>query len=195
MADFNRTANSAYYASRKELDIRGTREGSKTPKNVPTYRHVSSDANTSSNKYYAAAEGAVAPAKIKSKTPKRVELAYGKKPLVESIIEELADGATELVVNGSSADLKQAQIAVDLAVGRNVLTRDQADKVSYAAWPEKIEAISVPDVVVESVAAPVVEEAPAPVEVVETEEENKNITEADVAAAFGVDDDNDDSDA
>lgn len=196
MADFNRTANSAYYASRQELNIAGTREGSKTPKIVPSYQHNSSDANTSANKYYASASAKPGtPKAAKLKASKHVQVICSSKSVVQSILEELSSGATRITVKGTADELKQAKLHVDLAVGRNTLTRTQADQVNYALKPEPVP-VPVPEVKVETV------EEIKPVEIPEEPEasiKTEEITEEDVAAAFGVkpdegDDDGDDDD-
>jgi hypothetical protein len=191
MANFNRTANSAYYASKQELKISGTREGSKTPKVVPSYRHTSSDTNTSANKYYAsvaAKPGTPKPAKLKA--AKHVQLICSDNSIVQSIIEELSAGAARITVRGSAEELTKAKLHVDLAVGRNTLTRTQADQVDYAI---KVTTVPVPETKTETV-----EEIP-PVKITEEPETavtSEEITEEDVAAAFGVtsDDDGDDDD-
>jgi hypothetical protein len=194
MANFNRTANSAYYASKQELKISGTREGSKTPKVVPSYRHTSSDTNTSANKYYAsvaAKPGTPKPAKLKA--AKHVQLICSNKSIVQSIIEELSAGAARITVRGSAEELTKAKLHVDLAVGRNTLTRTQADQVNYAIKVTPV-LMTVPEIKLETV-----EEVP-PVEITkepETAVTSEEITEEDVAAVFGVtpDDDGDDDDA
>jgi hypothetical protein len=192
MADFNRTANSAYYASKQELNIRGTREGSKNPQPVPSYQHVSSDTSASSNKYYAAAPVSAGKPKSKAKQPRHVDLAYGKKGIVEAVLEELAAGATSIAVHGSTEDLQRAQVAVDIAVGRNTLTRTQADCVSYVPAQVEPAAVEIPTAEIESVVeAPVVEETPAIEEPTPEADATEEITEGDVAAAFGVSDDDD----
>jgi hypothetical protein len=193
MSNPNRTADNAYYASRQELNIRGTREGSKTSKSIATYQHVTNlDASTSADKYYASAQAASNSVVVpQAKPAKRVELTYGQKSIVEAVIEELAAGATTIVVNGSAEEIRQAQISVDLAVGRNTLTRAQADNVSYqvlaAAVQPAVETEPAPEPVVEPVAEQIV--APVPEEL----EDDADITVDDVAAVFGVD--ADDSDA
>lgn len=189
MADFNRTANSAYYASRQELNIAGTREGSKTPKIVPSYQHKSSDANTSANKYYASAPAKPGtPKTAKLKAAKHVQVICSNKSVVQSILEELSSGATRITVKGTADELKQAKLHVDLAVGRNTLTRTQADQVNYALKPEPVPVV-IPAVKVEAV------EEVKPIEIPEEQEvisKTEEITEEDVAAAFGVKpDDND----
>lgn len=183
MSDANRTADSAYYASKQTLNIRGTREGSKKPKAAPSYQHVTSDANTSADKYYASAQSPGPAPKAQSKENKQVELTYGKKPVVETVIEELAAGATNIRVSGTAEEVRQAQTAVDIAVGRNTLTREQADSVSYQAQAAKAEAVTAPA----ADAFVAVESEP------EKTEADEAITTEDVAAVFKVEDD--DSDA
>jgi hypothetical protein len=182
MADLNRTANSAYYASKQELNIRGTREGSKNPQIAPIYRHVSSDNSSSSNKYYASAPVSVGKPKSKTKQNKHVDLvAYSKKGIVEAVLEELAGGATSIAVHGSAENLQQAQVAVDMAVGRNTLTRTQADCVSYLPCHDESASIEIPTAKLDLIAEELKPEA------ITAEE----ITEADVAAIFGVSNDDD----
>ena len=95
----------------------------------------------------------------------------------------MAAGATNIRVSGTAEEVRQAQTAVDIAVGRNTLTREQADSVSYQAQAAKAEAVTAPA----ADAFVAVESEP------EKTEADEAITTEDVAAVFKVEDD--DSDA
>jgi len=147
-----RTANQAYYASRQPLNIRGLKEGRKNPKPNPSYKQIATDAISSSDKYYASAKVAPVQPSFKS-TIKSVTLNIDANTnILESIVAGFMDGATTIVVKGPSELFNSARSAVDLAVGRNTLTRDQADAVIFVATNPVV----VPDVVEE----PVVEAEP-----------------------------------
>lgn len=147
-----RTANQAYYASRQPLNIKGLKEGRKNPKPNPSYKQIATDAISSSDKYYASAKVAPVQPSFKS-TIKSVTLNIDANTyILESIVAGFMDGATTIVVKGPSELFNSARSAVDLAVGRNTLTRDQADAVIFVATNPVV----VPDVVEE----PVVEAEP-----------------------------------
>lgn len=246
MADPLRSVDRAYYGSRKPLDLRGTREGRKNPVPVPSYQHRGNDVTASSSKYYAA----VVP--VQAAPPRPAKLSTIRLESVSTLLAQVVAGfdagATEILVYGAAELISQARVVVDSAVGRNALTREQADVVAFSAISAPVVVAAESDTAVVTVAAPVVVEAEAPVEVevpaeaeapieaevsVEAElpeaeapvtapltadvellaeaealmsaptskksarkkakkAESKDITEADVAAAFGVDDDSDD---
>lgn len=132
MADPLRSVDKAYYGSKTPLEFRGTREGRKNPPAFPSYQHKGNDSTASSNKYYAAAE-LVASVSVK---PIKQSLAtlYMQQPetLVSEIIALIQDGATHVQVFCISPEhVRQGQTAADMAVGRNVLTREQADGITF----------------------------------------------------------------
>lgn len=226
MADPLRSVDKAYYGSKTPLEFRGTKEGRKNPPPVPSYQHKGNDSTASSNKYYAAAQPTevinVKPAKkVMTLQMKSVEM------VVSEIITLLQEGATHVqVVSASSEHLRQAQTAVDMAVGRNVLTRPQADGITFifesAKEPDPVPPAPVEPVVtlakepVQNVTLADVEELMPPPpkpksnkkakkkkeeaaqEVAEEQQESviaesqEEITEADIAVAFGVVEEGDD---
>lgn len=226
MADPLRSVDKAYYGSKTPLEFRGTREGRKNPPAFPSYQHKSNDSTTSSNKYYAAAEPV---ASVSVKPIKQLAILHMNQPetIVSEIITLIQNGATHIqVVCTSSEQMQQAQTASDMAVGRNVLTREQADGITFIF--DEVKEVQpapqislVPEPVLEQVEqksnlSDIDEIMPPPpkvkankkgrkkkesVEVTEPAEEQiesvitesqEEITEADVAAVFGVVEEGDD---
>lgn len=240
MADPLRSVDRAYYGSRKPLDLRGTREGRKNPAPAPSYRHQANDVTASSSKYYAAPAAApvVLLQQAGNRPIKQVQLTIENTvTLLDQISRAFRENATAILVQGPADVIRQAQVVVDSSVGRNVLTRIQADAVAFfvATPPEPIvvpevaltavaaesdtAVIAVPEAILETISPEVDEAVEEEVEVgipvtEETDEveaflstpaakkptrkktnkksQSKAITEADVAAAFGVGDDSDD---
>jgi hypothetical protein len=89
--------------------------------------------------------------------------------LLRRLSDILRDNDVEVVVKGDAELIRQARMILDLSVGRNEFTRQQADSVSFAVVEAKI---TVPDVAVVDVAPePVVEVAAEPEPVAEPEPE------------------------
>jgi hypothetical protein len=239
MSDPLRSADKAYYSARKPLSIQGTREGRKNPVPVPSYRHQGNDVTASSSKYYATpAPRQVAPVSSPVQADNPIVLTItDPTTLLAEVIQAFRAGATGVWVHGDADVIRPARVVIDAAVGRNALTRVQADTVTFvvnapapiaipagepiliapesdtavispeapAVEPELIvesEPESEPEITVtpEAVVAVVDEadeflSAPAPKRSTKKKikkGESKAITEADVAAAFGVSDDSDD---
>jgi IS30 family transposase len=206
MANPNRSADAAYYASRQPLKLRGTREGRKNPSTPASYVQRSSDAASSSDKYYAA-KASKSPEKVVQKKTVTIE---ATPRFITKVVSAFKAGATHVVISVQATELAKARASVDMAVGRNKLSRQQADVVFFdvVKSPEpapeplqekpkkkrgrkkKVEpVIDEAQTILEEVKSPE-EVLPAPAEEVEQE-----ITEDDVAKAFGVDlDADDDSD-
>lgn len=124
----NRSANSAYYASKTELNLNGTKEGLKNPKKPFMYRQKANDVTQSSNKYYA--ETKTVSVKTAPKTYKVTNLETSDN-IVEKLISAFSEGFTGVIVTGNKESLAKNRTQVDMAVGRNVLTREQADEVVF----------------------------------------------------------------
>lgn len=124
----NRSANSAYYASKTELNLNGTKEGIKNPKKPFMYRQKANDVTQSSNKYYA--ETKDISVKVKPKAYKVKNLEASEK-LVEQLISAFSEGFTGVIVTGNKEAIAKNRSQVDMSVGRNVLTREQADNVVF----------------------------------------------------------------
>lgn len=175
MSNF-KTANEAYYASKQPLKLSGLKEGRKNPAPHPSYRQISTDAISSSDKYYAASK--VAPVKSGFKSAiKSVTLDVVNSSLT-NIVGSFMEGASTVTVKGSAAQLSSLRTSVDLAVGRNTLTREQADAVVYILVTEPKVEVQEPIVAQVVVEEPVVE---APETVSEDEQlflQEANIIEA-----------------
>lgn len=221
-----RNVDQAYYGSRTPLNLQGTREGRKNPPPIPSYRQKAGDGLVSSNKYYAdaaviqppaAQPTAVKPRAAAPQVAGVVEFRAGEGSLLPRVVQAFMQGASAVHVRGDEAQIRPARVLVDLAVGHNTLTREQADAVIFITdlpvAPVKEPVAEAPAVVVEAPAAaeekPVVLEEALPaiqprrqrrqkasqetpsVKVVKAEE-SEEVTQADVAKAFGVVEDGDD---
>lgn len=164
MSNF-KTANEAYYASKQPLKLSGLKEGRKNPAPHPSYRQISTDAISSSDKYYASSK--VAPVKSGFKSAiKSVTLDIANSSLT-NIVGSFMDGASTVTVKGDASQLNAIRTSVDLAVGRNTLTREQADAVVYILVSEPKVVAQEPVVAQVVVEEPVIEE---PVAVSEDEQ-------------------------
>lgn len=172
MSNF-KTANEAYYASKQPLKLSGLKEGRKNPAPHPSYRQVSTDAISSSDKYYASSKAAPVKSGFKSAI-KSVTLDVANSSLT-NIVGSFMDGASTVTVKGSAAQLSSLRTSVDLAVGRNTLTREQADAVVYILVAEPKVEVQEPIVAQVVVEEPVIEE-PATV----SEDEQLFLQEADI---------------
>lgn len=167
MSDPTRSADKAYYASRTPLDLRGTREGRSNPPKFPSYQHKGYDSTASSDKYYAVQPAkedapvaqAVRQKPSRNKAAKKTELIITDTDnLLRQLSDILRDNDGEVVVKGDAELIRRARMLLDLSVGRNEFTRQQADSVSFAVIEAKI---IVPDVeVVDATPEPVVEAEP-----------------------------------
>jgi len=130
------SADKKYYASKEPLLFRGTKEGRKSPRPNPSYQQKSADVTASADKYYKAMSPIDQPSvtqpasKRKPVAGQPVELPATGKVLV-GIVQALQAGVTDIIIKGQAADIVKARAVVDMAVGRNTLTRAQADFVSY----------------------------------------------------------------
>lgn len=172
MSNF-KTANEAYYASKQPLKLSGLKEGRKNPAPHPSYRQVSTDAISSSDKYYASSKAAPVKPGFKSAI-KSVTLDVANSSLT-NIVGSFMDGASTVTVKGSAAQLSSLRTSVDLAVGRNTLTREQADAVVYILVADPKVEVQEPIVAQVVVEEPVIEE-PATV----SEDEQLFLQEADI---------------
>jgi hypothetical protein len=136
MSDIPRSADSAYYASKQKLIIRQTREGSRNRRQIISYQQKPGDSSASSDKYYASREPVIVVDAPKLKKSKVVMLHIDenllRSGLLQQVIRHFSEGCNDMTVTGSREQIDKAKISVDLAVGRNVLTRSQADQISFA---------------------------------------------------------------
>jgi hypothetical protein len=130
----NRSAD-IYYKAKKDLVFKQTKEGPKGRKAAASYRHSTSDSNLSSDKYYRNLEAAPnfqPPQAIKAKPEKVVELKVEPgTSILPKLSSTLVGGATEVILITPEAALQQVRNSIELAVGQQRLTREQADMVSY----------------------------------------------------------------
>jgi len=227
------SADKKYYAAKTPLYLRGTREGRKNPPSAFSYKQKTNDTTSSSNKYYASQEQPAPvskPAAIKQAAEKRFRFQASDKVL-QDVVGGFQGGGTVIEIIGAAVDITKARSAIDLAVGRNTLTREQADAVTFITEHEHSETpaeVELPkkkatkkkkttkkkvtkkakkktprkktkkaeDIVASVLVDNLSDETKA--EVLKGGwEDDDDITEKDVAAAFGVtdgDDDDDDSD-
>lgn len=223
------SADNKYYAAKHPLYLRGTKEGRKSPAPSFSYKQKANDTTSSSNKYYAAQEQPVPvkPAAIKQAGEKRFRFQASDKVL-QDVVGGFQGGGTVIEIAGAAVDITKARAAIDLAVGRNTLTREQADAVTFitehSETPAEVElpkkkttkkkttkkkvtkkakkktprkkTKKAEDIVASVLVDNLSDETKA--EVLKGGwEDDDDITEKDVAAAFGVtdgDDDDDDSD-
>lgn len=205
------SADKKYYASRQPLNLNGTREGRKNPRKAFSYQQKPNDVTSSSNKYYAS-PGQPAPNETGKapSTKKELILRYkASDKVLQDVVGGFQEGGTLIEITGNQDEVRRARAAIDMAVGRNTLTRAQADAITF---------ITIAD-------TPLVELEPEPPKkkatrkkvtkkkttrkkakkkeesddlvdgILQTAEADAPPTEADIAAAFGVvDDDDDDSD-
>lgn len=208
MANSLRSADQAYYRSKTPLNFHATREGVKNSTAMPSYRQRLGDTTVSSDKYYASIQAAVVPTVAKVVKPQLVKLKIDAQPILPRVVAAFGEGATRLELYGDAEQVRLARSVVDMAVGRNTLTRDQADVVIFIVVASVIEPPlttgSTSNVAIEAVAAVSQIEAMteeeallSPPKVKKSKRKSKKkyeavanvgeaITEADVAAAFGV---------
>ena len=128
MVNPNRSADSAYYASKQPLNIRGTREGRKIARTPVSYRQTAGSA-ASSDKYYAEKKpAAVQKVRVVEKKTATVE---ASPRFMLKVASEFKAGATNVVVSVVETELVKVRNTVELAVGQGKLTREQADAVSF----------------------------------------------------------------
>lgn len=171
MASSHRS-NNVYYASKNPLNIGGLREGRKQSRKAVSYVHKPSDIGSASTKYYAAAKPAqveAQPIVVKPVVQKLVTIENKKtaKTALPAVVAAFSEGATEVIVCGSRNLVNQLRTSVELAVGRNTLTRDQADSVTFKVLAdeptkEKKAAKPVEEKTTEIVDKPSVEATPVP---------------------------------
>jgi hypothetical protein len=201
----HRSADDAYYRAKQQVKPIETAEGRSNARPHASYFVRPGDGHFSSDKYYASRT--VAP--VATTLDKRVELVCDDTPILVAVTAAFGDGATAVQVTGDAIQISKAKTGIDLAVGQNRLTRAQADRIQYvvtvsdvvvaapATAPEPVTAV-VEEAPAEE-EAPVIEDLPAAEEPVVEEPVQRvakkgrrqkaaeEITETDVAEAFGVD--------
>lgn len=185
----HRSVNAAYYASRSPLDLRGTKEGRKNPSNSPSYNHVYNDSTKPSSKYYATPVKEI----IQLKKQNKLTEIDASPEVLSRLIELFSEGFTDIIVKGSREEIAPCKTAVDLAVGQQRLTREQADSVSFVL---KLPAVQLEPEPVKAKAKKASKRKAAKkvkqVKKVEKDEEEQLVTEADLSAIFNPGDDSDD---
>jgi hypothetical protein len=135
MSNTPNRSSDIYYKAKKDLVFKQTKEGLKGRKVAASYRHSTSDSNLSSDKYYRNLEAAPnfqPPQAIKAKPEKVVELKVEPgMSILPKLFSTLVGGATGVILITPESALQQVRNSIDLAVGQQRLTREQADRVSY----------------------------------------------------------------
>lgn len=208
------SADSKYYASKQPLNLNGTREGRKNPSKAFSYQQKGSDVTASADKYYAAPNQ---PAPNETGKPiavkKELTLRYkASDKVLQDVVAGFQQGGTLLEITGNQDEIRKARAAIDMAVGRNTLTREQANAITFitlasepvaAVEPPKKKAVKkkVTKKKTTRKKAKKKEDADDLVDDILNAESRGDLTatapptEADIAKAFGVsDEDDDDSD-
>lgn len=209
------SADKKYYASRQPLNLNGTREGRKNPRKAFSYQQKPNDVTSSSNKYYASPEQPAPNETGKApSTKKDLILRYkASDKVLQDVVGGFQEGGTLIEITGNQDEVRRARAAIDMAVGRNTLTRAQADAITFITIADtplvELEPEPEKEVVKKKATRKKVtkkkttrkkakkkEESDDLVDgILQTAEADAPPTEADIAAAFGVvDDDDDDSD-
>jgi len=163
---------------------------------MPTYRQ-SSNESFSNNKYYAemstpAGTDDIVKMQLRPKKESELELADNWDGIA-TFQNEFKEGATSIVVKSTEAVILQLQVAVDMAVGRNELTREQVDSITFVATA-RAPIFAVPKVppIKETTVSPKSTPEAADILNAPTKPGNKKakrgITLKDIAAVFDVDD-------
>lgn len=127
------TADKKYYASKDPLNINQLAEGSSFKSSHFAYQATMGAGGRSSDVYYASPEQHQAPNVAASNPELIAMLELGPDiAVLEQIISAYSRGMTSVSISGNQEDINAARIAVDMAVGRNTLTREQADGLSWA---------------------------------------------------------------
>ena len=218
------SADKKYYAAKAPLYLRGTREGRKQPPAAFSYKQKGNDTTASSDKYYASPEQVPTVAQEIRRLQEDLVLRFKiRDSLLQDVVSAFMDEATIVEVVGTGAEISKARAKVDMAVGRGTLTRDQADAITFITTLDEAIVEEQPKAAKPKAAKPKAakrtkkkatrkktkkaEDIVASVLTDNLSDETKDevlkngwkddddITEKDVAAAFGVsDDDDDDSD-
>ncbi len=210
------SADNKYYASRQPLNLNGTREGRKNPGNAFSYRQKPNDVTASSNKYYASPDQP-APGETGKATAIKKELILRYKAsdkVLQDVVGGFQEGGTLIEITGDSDEIRKARAAIDMAVGRNTLTREQADAITFITMKFSPVTADEPEPLKKKSTRKKATKKKTTRKKAKKKEETDDLvndilqaeaqgdlqadappTEADIAAAFGVaDDDDDDSD-
>ncbi len=131
-----KSADDAYYRSRVSLGLRATREGRKNPAKAVSYHHKPGEsAVQSSDKYYASLEPVIPAVPQPKAVQSKQQIIQYSKTVLQSVIVAFSQGCTSLQIEGTLQEIRSARASIDLAVGRNTLTRKQADAISFVVCP------------------------------------------------------------
>ena len=136
MDDATNRSTDKYYRGKPKPLFRQTKEGRVRPDSAFVYQQVQNDVNASNDKYYKSPSPTAVPAEASAKLArsKIVDIDDASQAVGE-IASAFFDKYDAVVLNVYAEQLAGVQVAVDLAVGRNILTREQADSVSFATRP------------------------------------------------------------
>lgn len=210
------SADKKYYASRQPLNLSGTREGRKNPRKAFSYQQKPNDVTSSANKYYASPEQPAPNETGKAPSIKKeLTLRYkASDKVLQDVVAGFQEGGTLIEITGDVDEIRKARAAIDMAVGRNTLTRAQADAITFITMNFAPVTAVEPEPPKKKAARKKATKKKTTRKKAKKKEETDDLvddilqaeargdlkaeappTEADIAAAFGVvDDDDDDSD-
>lgn len=139
MNDPNNRSTDKYYRAAPKPLFRETKEGRVKRQPSFSYKQTVSDVAASADKYYATPVVQIDESRIQNiKTNlKTVDIANPAATLT-SIISAFSSGFNAVTLSVYDKDLTNVRTAIDMAVGRNTLTREQADSVSITIKPEPV---------------------------------------------------------
>ena len=209
------SADSKYYASKQPLNLNGTREGRKNPRKAFSYQQKATDVTASSDKYYASPEQPAPNETGKAPSVKKeLTLRYkASDKVLQDVVAGFQKGGTLIEITGDADEIRKARAAIDMAVGRNTLTRAQADAITFITIADTPLVELEPEPPKKKATRKKATKKKTPRKKAKKKEETDDLvdeilqaeargdlkaeappTEADIAAAFGVVDDDDDSD-
>lgn len=132
MSDFTQSSDK-YYKGKDVPIFKETKEGRVKKRPAFIYQHKQSDSSASSDKYYKAPASEDSVKKIVDrKAIATIEVTSPQDTLV-SIISSFSAGFNTVMLKVKPSDIQKVRTSIDMAVGRNTLTRAQADSIFIVA--------------------------------------------------------------
>jgi hypothetical protein len=142
MDDATNRSTDKYYREKPKPLFRQTKEGRVRRESSFVYQQVQNDVNASNDKYYKSPSPTAVPVEALAKLArsKLVDIDDASQAVTE-IASAFFDSYDAVVLNVYAEQLAGVKVAVDLAVGRSLLTREQADSVSFATRSAPVAAV------------------------------------------------------
>ena len=139
MTDPANRSNDKYYKSKDNLLFRQTSEGRVKRRQPFEYHQTVDDVAASADKYYRSPEVHVdsVEAQNADRRSQNIDILDPADTLT-SIISAFSNGFNAVTLSVYEKDLSNVRTTLDLAVGRNTLTREQADAVSIESKLEPV---------------------------------------------------------